>query len=243
MRLSDLRLGFSVTKPKGIHHNVAALVALDTVVMLVTEVVHIPGAPMFGLAYTAPSYSVRLPLEVRTSAIRQYLFAIFMLVGGGLGTLVVAVIILLLASHPLANVTWIFVVGAFPFGLFLAVFGLSTAWNCLKDAMRPDPVLIVRENGIEDRCAAAVVPWSAVAQARIVYARGSLNHVRLKLRTPISARQNPFRFGQWHSRPDVLCVPLVLLDLKPHALAQVVAILVKAYGGEVTARGGPMLPI
>lgn len=157
--------------------------------------------------------------------------------------IVVAAVISLLGSHSLEKVTWLVAVGGLPCGLFLTAFGSVTAWNCLKDAMRPDPVLIVRENGIEDRCAEAVVPWSAVAQARIVYARASLNHVRLKLRTPIIAQQNQFRFGQWHRRPDVFCVPVIMLDVKPYVLAHVVATLVKAHGGEVTAQGGPMLPI
>ena len=201
------------------------------------------GASTFGQVNVTPLCSARLPLEIHTRAIRQYLFAIFMLAGVACGMIVVAATIFLLISHPLEKVTWLVAVSGLPCGLFLTAFGSATAWNCLKDAMRPDPVLIVRENGIEDRCAEVVVPWSEVAQARIVYARGTLNHVRLDLRTPISARQNPFRLGQWHTRPDVFCVPVVLLDLEPHALAKVVAALVKAHGGKVTARGGPMLPI
>jgi hypothetical protein len=242
----DERLGFSVMRPKGISHSVQALMLLDTTVMVNTEVVQIPGTPTFGQAYATHPSSVSLPLEVRTSAIRQYLFALFMLVGGGMGTFVVAAAIWLLASHPSEKVTWIVALGGFPFGLFLAVIGPAAAWTSVRDAVRTGPVLIIRADGIEDRYVEVVVPWAEVVQARIAYSRGSLNHVRLKLRTPISVRQNPFRFGTpmglWHRPLDVLRIPVVLLDVGPYTLAQVVATLVKAHGGEITAEGGPMLP-
>jgi hypothetical protein len=163
-----------------------------------------------------------------------------------MGTFVVAAAIWLLASHPSEKVTWIVALGGFPFGLFLAVVGPAAAWTSVRDAVRTGPVLIIRADGIEDRYAEVMVPWAEVVQARIVYSRGSLNHVRLKLRAPISARQNPFRFrtpnGLWHRRLDVVRIPVVLLDVRPYTLAQVVATLVTTHGGEVTAKGGPMLP-
>jgi transcriptional regulatory protein LevR len=49
----------------------------------------------------------------------------------------------------------------------------------------------------------------------------------------------PFSTG---SRPVAEALAVVLLDVKPYTLAQVVAVLVKRHGRETAASGGPMLP-
>ncbi|MDP4005655.1 hypothetical protein [Methylobacterium sp. NEAU K] len=202
----------------------------------------------FARTYAIPPISVGLPLEARTRVSLQLLYALFAFTTGLVGILVVVVAIWLAASYPAEWVTWIVAVAGVPLALAGAISGPAIAWNCLKDAARPDPVLIVRANGIEDRRAQAMIPWATVSEARMVYsyALGGLNHVHLTLRTPVLARHNPFRPGTkgypWRRRPDEVRVPVVLLDVKAYTLAQVVAALVKRYGGEVTVIGGPMLP-
>jgi hypothetical protein len=210
-----------------------------------TETVQIPGRPTFGRTYAIPSISVGLPLEVRTSASLQFLYALFSLAAGAVGILVVAVVIWLLVSHPTEGFTWI-VAGCLPFSLIVAVSSPISAWISFKDAMRSDPVLIVRADGIEDRRAATMIPWTMVSQACIVYSLGNLNSVNFTLRTLIRARHNTFRVGAmgypWYRRPDTLRVLIVLLNVRSYILAQVVATLVKRHGGEITVIGGPMLP-
>lgn len=223
----DERLGFSVMGQKGISHGVQALMLLDTTVMVNTEAVQIPGAPTFGQAYPTHPYSVSLPLEVRTNAIRQYLFALFMLIGGRDGHLrgrcgdLVARIASIGEGHLDRRFRR------------LLLWPLPRSRRSRHRLGFPEgrcanwPGTYHSLGRIEDRYAEVTVPWAKVVQGRIAYSRGSLNHVRLKLRTPISARQNPFRFGtpygRWHRQLDVLRIPVVLLDVSPYTLAQVVA--------------------
>ncbi len=211
-----------------------------------TETVQIPSASNSGRMHAIPPITVGLPLEVHTRASLQLLCAFFNLAGSAASIVVVVLAIWLLVFHQSEWITWIVAVGCMPLCLVVAISGPATAWICLRDALRTGPAMIVRADGIEDLRSAATIPWETVSQARIAYSRGRLNHVHLTLRTPIYARYNPLRFGTigypWRRRPDALRVPVVLLDVKPYTLAQVVAALVKRNGGEITASGGPMLP-
>lgn len=216
--------------------------------MMDTETVSIPALATFARTYAVPPISVGLPLEVRTRVSLQLLYALFAFATGLVGILVLVVAIWLMASHPAEWVTWIIAVGCLPLSLLGAISGLAIAWNCLKDAARSDPVLIVRTNGLEDRRAQAMIPWATVSEARMVYsyALGGLNHIDFTLRTPVLAQHNPFRPGTmgypWRRRPYVLRVSVILLDVNAYTLTQVVAALVKRHGGQVTVVGGPMLP-
>lgn len=213
--------------------------------MVDMETIEIPGAPTFARTFAIPPISVSLPLEVRTRVSLQLLYALFTLAAGTVGILVVFLLTRLLVSHPCEWVAWFAAVGCLPVSLFIAIWGLGTTWVCLTDAARPDPVLIVRKDGIEDQRAEAMIPWATVTHVRIVYFRGGLNHLHLTLRTPIRARHNPFRAGTtaypWRRRPDTLRIPIVLLDVKPYTLAQVVSVLVRRHGGEISTVGGPVL--
>lgn len=215
---------------------------------MVTATISIPKKATFARTYAVPPISVGLPLEVRTRISLQLLHALFAFAAGLVGILVLVVAIWLLASRPAEWITWIIAVGCLPLCVVGAISGPAIAWICLKDAIRSDPVLIVRTNGLEDRRAQAMIPWAAVSEARMAYSysTGGLNHVHLTLRTPVLAQHNPFRPGTmgypWHRRPDTLRVPVILLDVNAYVLTQVVAALVRRHGGEVTVIGGPMLP-
>lgn len=212
-----------------------------------TERDSIPGVATFVRTYAVPPISVGLPLEVRTCVSLQLLYALFAFAAGLVGILGLVVAIWLVASRPAEWVTWIIAVSCLPCSLVGAISGPAIAWICLKDAVRSDPVLIIRANSLEDRRARATIPWATVREARMVYsyALGGLDHVSLTLRTPVFAQHTPFRPGTmgypWHRRPDALRVPVILLDVKAYTLVQVVAALVRRHGGEVTVIGGPML--
>ncbi|MGU3454194.1 hypothetical protein [Methylobacterium sp. 391_Methyba4] len=216
--------------------------------MMDTETVWVPGLATFARTYAVPPISVGLPLEVRTRVGWQLLYAFLAFAAGLVSILVIIVAIWLAASYPAEWVTWVVALSCLPPSFVGGISGPAIAWNCLKDAARSDPVLIVRADGLEDRRARAMIPWAAVSEARMVYsyAIGGLNHVHLTLRMPVPAQHNPFRPGTMgylsRRRPDALQVPVILLDVKAYTLAQIVAALVKRHGGEVTVVGGPMLP-
>ncbi|WP_048450830.1 hypothetical protein [Methylobacterium tarhaniae] len=208
------------------------------------ETVLIPGVPPFGRSHAISPSNVELPLEVRTNASLQLLYGLFTLSAGVVSFIVVALMLWMLVLHPSEWILWIVMVGLLPAGL-VAISAPATAWICIRDALRTDPVMILRADGIEDRRAGTTIPWVTVSRARIFYCRGQLNQIRLTLRTPIHAPYNPFRFGTmgypWRRRPNTARIPVVLLDVKPYTLAQVILVLVKRHGGEITVVGGPRL--
>lgn len=216
--------------------------------MIDTETVRVPGLATFARTYAVPPISVGLPLEVRTRVGLQLLYAFLAFAAGLVSMLVIIVAIWLAALYPTEWVTWVVALSCLPLSFVGGISGPAIAWNCLKDAARSDPVLIIRADGLEDRRAQAMIPWAAVSEARMAYSysTGGLNHVHLTLRTPVLAQHNPFRPGTmgypWHRRPDTLRVPVILLDVNAYVLTQVVAALVRRHGGEVTVIGGPMLP-
>ncbi|SEO67479.1 hypothetical protein SAMN04487843_10320 [Methylobacterium sp. ap11] len=209
-----------------------------------TETVRVPGLPSFGRTYAIPPIPVDLPLDVHTRPVLQYLCGLVMLASGVFGMAMVAIALLLVATHPSEWVPWVVVVGCLPVGLLLGVQGLPQGWICLRDAFRTEPVLIVRSRNIEDRRAGATIPWATVSRVGVVYTPNFLAHLHLTLRAPIRVRHNPFRAGTtinaWHRRPDTLCIPIVMLDRDSYVLAQVVTVLARRHGAEVTARGGPL---
>ena len=194
--------------------------------------VRIPDEPGLFKTTNLPSRTVRLPLTVGAR-----LQPLVLVLSGSLGTfLPLAAAMLFLAAPPRGGVG---TVAAMAVGLFSAAAGLclaGVALTSIVDDSRQYPLLALDESGLLDwRSVSKSIAWSDIEHARITYIKGGPGGVHLKLRQPVAARHNPFRFGTlgfvWRRRPDELHVPVVGLDFEPRLLAYTITAMVERNGG------------
>lgn len=117
-------------------------------------------------------------------------------------------------------------------------FLTAPALAALRDLLRGSPLLVLGGEGFRDVRLRHDVAWSEVERAQLAYVHKiGLSGVQLKLRRPIGARHNGFRFGAapdlWRRGSDEVFISVLLLNIRRHILAHVITGLVRRHGGEV----------
>lgn len=143
-----------------------------------------------------------------------------------------------LSSHSTSSTmdTTILVLFFLPVSLLLLVGGVGAVDACMRDLLRPSPILVLDSIGLRDmRMGGALIAWHDVRRATIYRSRaGLVAGVSLLLRHPVSRRPHPFHPGllgvAWARRGD-LHLPLMLLDKKGEVLGHTIATMVQQHGG------------
>src|SRR5262245_30731384 len=200
------------------------------------DIVEFPGQPTMRAGSAVPP--VRLVLPVNAGPRRGLLAVAAVLCGlVGVAGLSFSGLVLKTSGTIAAWQTVVFVV-LWPIVAVPSAGYIGGAIVCLRDLARKSPVLTLSREGLYDRrLLDQILPWSDVARATHTYTGRGIAGVHLKLRHAVAARQNPFRLGTlffyWRRRPDEVHVPLIMLDVKPYALAHGIARLVQQHGGEI----------
>jgi hypothetical protein len=105
-------------------------------------------------------------------------------------------------------------------GVALAI----VAWSALGDALLPQPVLVIDEDGISDRRVAGdPIPWSDVKAATSLLGRGG--GVVLELKSPMHTTLDPFRPGTFmyeRPGPGIAHIPVRAMTVPAARLAEAI---------------------
>jgi hypothetical protein len=114
----------------------------------------------------------------------------------------------------------------------------GVAITVIQDLRHRKSCLTVDGEGVRDaRLGGEKIPWSAVKRAELVTSGPGACAVRLTLAEEGASLYNPFRAGgwcvRWPGRFRERVVALLLLDQRPHVLAQTILTLAARNGVEV----------
>jgi hypothetical protein len=142
---------------------------------------------------------------------------------------------------------------AFKFGAAGLFVGFScvpagVAVTAVRDLKYRRSCLVVDSEGLRDaRLGNEQIPWTAVSCAELVVGGPGPCAVRLRLMKEGRAYYNPFRTGgwcaRWTGRSRERVIALLLLDCRPHVLAQTILTLAARYGVEVDQPGPVEQPL
>ncbi|MDR3463596.1 MAG: hypothetical protein P4L76_14895 [Beijerinckiaceae bacterium] len=110
--------------------------------------------------------------------------------------------------------------------------------TAIRDLKHRRACLVVDSEGLRDaRVGNEWIAWSAVSRAELVTSGPGACAVRLILRKAGPSFYNPFRVGgwcaRWRGRRRERVVALLLLDQRPHVLAQTILALAARHGVEI----------
>jgi hypothetical protein len=114
----------------------------------------------------------------------------------------------------------------------------GVAITAVQDLKHRRACLVVDGDGLRDaRLGNERIPWSAVSRAELVTSGPGACAVRLSLVKEGASYYNPFRAGgwcvRWPGRTRERVIALLLLDRRPHVLAQTILLLAARHGVEV----------
>jgi hypothetical protein len=211
------------------------------------DVVRIPCEPGVLRTMNLPPETLQLPLV----ATRSWKLVVAAIVCTGFGALFLVgsgMALVGLALYEDRVLRGIAMGGLLVFGLIVGAWLSGAAFTANVDLEWPSPLLVLDRDGVHDRrLPRFTVAWRDVAHARIVYTRGGIGSVRLRLKQPARARFNPFRLGPlFIAGPDRTWerqVGVMTLNQRPHTLAFAIVALAKRHGATVETQSPSALGI
>ena len=197
--------------------------------------IEIPGETTLWKTVDIAPERVTLPFVAGPHVMGQSIAAGALLVAG-LPTVAAAAILLsqfLLLSGQAALVVFVI-------GVLLGVIG---AWLTTKgivgilNLVRRSPLLVIDETGLWGARLRDPIRWTDIKRAKIIVRRKSgITGVSLRLRHPIAPRRG-FQFRGWLERffgePDLVYVPVTLLDRSRHTLSHAIIRMAEKHGAEI----------
>jgi len=125
-------------------------------------------------------------------------------------------------------------------GLFVGFAGVPAglAITAVGDLKHHRACLVVDSEGLRDaRLVSEWIAWTAVSRAELVTSGPGPCAVRLAMKSDGPCFYNPFRIGgwcaRWRGRTRERVIALLLLDRRPHVLAQTILMLAARQGVEI----------
>jgi hypothetical protein len=201
---------------------------------------HIPAETRFLQPPSRALERVLLPLQARPTWRLGAVGAVAFLIASACIALGVALLLSPAAGHG----EWTFALAAGGFFLAVAVVPAGVVVTAIGDLRYRRSCLVVDGDGLGDARLGARLAWSDVERAELVTSGSGPCAVRLTLAREGEPVCNPCRAGgwsaRWSARRRERTIALLLLDRRPHLIAQTILALA-ARNGVVVEQPAPLV--
>jgi hypothetical protein len=197
--------------------------------------IEIPGETTLWKTVDVPPERIDFPFVAGPHVVGQSIGAVACLVVGLPSLLAAAVLLLQFRFAEGAMIAVPLVVG--PLMGLLGLLLTERGFDSIMNLIRRSPLLVVDEIGLWGKRLRQPIRWTDIKRAKIIVRpKSGITGVSIRLRYPVAARRR-FKFGDWlehfFGEPDLVYVPVTLLDRSRHTLSQAIIRMAEKHGAEI----------